>query len=293
MWPQYSRRPAPRLWILLLLSLLATLLLGALVLGRFYVRRPTAAGPEIVEEPYPKTHISPPELPLEPGVPRIALVIDDLGNRWNNEIVRGLLTLDVPLTLGIIPGLAYSERIAKAAHDQGELVIAHVPMQPLQGRVGLGVPVIHPGASLMEVETNLAPALHLPHAVGMNNHMGSAATQDPETMGYVVSVCRANGWFILDSITHASSVLYAQAQLAGIPAARRDIFLDHEHGAQSIRAELAAAERLARSHSRPIVVIGHPRPETWEVLSSEVPKMQRRGVKFVRLTEALQKTDDR
>ncbi|MFH0883769.1 MAG: divergent polysaccharide deacetylase family protein [bacterium] len=284
-----SRRPAPEIRPPLVLSVIATLLLVVTVAVRFSipVNLPTSNGPDIVEEPYPDTHIVPPE-PLErTDAPRIALVIDDLGNRWDNDIVRGLLTLDIPLTLGVIPGLVYSDRIAKAAHDHGELVIAHVPMKPLHGGVGLGIPVIYPKASRTQVEEALNSALRLPYAKGMNNHMGSAATQDLETMSLVARTCRTNGWFILDSITHASSVLYAVALQEGVPAARRDVFLDHEKGVTSIRAELAKAEQLARAHSRPIVVIGHPRPETWEVLHSEIPGMLARGVRFVPLTKAL------
>jgi polysaccharide deacetylase 2 family uncharacterized protein YibQ len=283
-----SRHPAPKIRLLIVLSGLATLLLAVMVSVLFYLRWMTSPNPEIVEEPYPDTPVVPSEPPGRTEVPRIVLVIDDLGNRWDNDIVRGLLTLDIPLTLGVIPGLVYSDRIAKAAHDHGELVIAHVPMKPLHGGVGLGIPVVNPEASNSQVEAAMNPALQLPYAVGMNNHMGSAATQDPETMSLVARICRANGWFILDSITHASSVLYAVALQEGVPAAHRDVFLDHEKGVTSIKAELAKAEQLARAHSRPIVVIGHPRPETWEVLHSEIPRMLARGVHFVPLTEALQ-----
>jgi uncharacterized protein len=157
--------------------------------------------------------------------------------------------------------------------------------------VGLGVPVINPDASRADVLDAMAPAMRLPYAIGMNNHMGSAATQDAETMRLVAQFCRAKGWFILDSITHASSVLYFVALQEGVPAARRDIFLDHEKGVSSIETELAEAERMARTLSRPIVVIGHPRPETWEVLQRDIPEMLRRGVHFVPLTDALHTTN--
>ena len=120
-----TRHPAPLIRFPVFLMVLATVFLALVVgfrLAEVFATRPVR---EIVEEPYPDTPTIVPEPSDRGAPPRIALVIDDLGNRWDNDVVRGLLTLDIPLTLGVIPGLDYSDRIAKAAHDHGETVIAH------------------------------------------------------------------------------------------------------------------------------------------------------------------------
>jgi polysaccharide deacetylase 2 family uncharacterized protein YibQ len=225
---------------------------------------------------------------LDPTLtPRIALVIDDLGNRYNDDVVQGLLALEIPITFGIIPGLRYSDRLAEAAHDRGHLVIAHVPMKPVQDRVGLGVPVLRPGMDHGEFQHALWFAFRLPHAVGLNNHMGSAATQDRELMQALSEECRQRGWFLLDSITHPRSVLYAEADAGDVDVLRRDIFLDHERGTSSVGSALKQAVWLARSLERPVVVIGHPRPDTWAVLRDNVGQLRSEGVQFVPLTTGL------
>lgn len=276
-----------------LLSILATLLLAALVLLRLNLF-PTDIFrgekiQEIVEEPYPIPEHTQRHRQLAPSLtPRIALVIDDLGNRWENEPVQGLLELDVPVTFGIIPGLKYSKRLAEAAHEAGDEVIVHLPMQPIAGEVGLGIPVLRPGMDVGEMNHTLWFSTRIPYAVGLNNHMGSAATQDTTLMRWLAGECGRRGWFLLDSITHAHSVLYAQARALGVPAVRRDIFLDHNRGEESVTAALLQAERLARSLERPVIVIGHPRPDTWAVLERELPNLRARGVRFVPLTNAVE-----
>ncbi|HOX25655.1 MAG TPA: divergent polysaccharide deacetylase family protein [Candidatus Krumholzibacteria bacterium] len=51
------------------------------------------------------------QLQARATTPVVALVIDDWGYR-NDDTTRGLLALDVPLTLSILPGLAHSRRFA-------------------------------------------------------------------------------------------------------------------------------------------------------------------------------------
>jgi len=302
--PTITYRRKPSLSALLFLTVLATLMMMSLVFLRLLPRieahktRELRKTSVIFEEAYPELPHVRASRPVEPSdahstAPRIALVIDDLGNRWNSEEVRGLLTLENPITFGVIPGLGYSNRIARAAHDNDKEVIAHVPMKPVRGDVGLGIPVINPGDGEEAILRKLAPAFELPHASGVNNHMGSLATSDRETMARLVRVLGGRGWFVLDSITLPSSVLYEEAVRAGLPATKRDVFLDHVMGRESVLSALKQAENLALALDRPVVVIGHPRPDTWAVLREQIPILENRGIRFVLLSEAVNSLNNR
>jgi polysaccharide deacetylase 2 family uncharacterized protein YibQ len=74
-----------------------------------------------------------------------------------------------------------------------------------------------------------------------------------------------SGLFVLDSVTHPASVLYEEAYAAGIPAVRRDIFLDDKPEKAAVLAHLHEATRRALS-GRQVIAIGHPRADTLAAL---------------------------
>ena len=72
----------------------------------------------------------------------------------------------------------------------------------------------------------------VPLATGVNNHMGSRATSEPETMLKVLQEVRKRGLDFVDSRTSPLSVGDGLAAQLGIPHAARDVFLDNnpDHG---------------------------------------------------------------
>ena len=309
MAPLPRRRLETRIDRLILLAsvvvLLEVLLLAAVWLGRVRVGPGRAAfpparggpilgypeaGPEL-DTPVPAESAPGRTTPPAPGRgPALALIIDDFGNQWNTQAVQGILSLDIPLTVAVLPNLWASRRIALRAGMNGKEVVLHLPMEPNHRVRPLEPEYLHGGMPSGEVRAFLnAAAASVPGAVGLNNHMGSAATQDSALMGEVARWCAEHGWYILDSITHPASVLYSAAVSAGVPAARRDIFLDHTDEEEAIREALSRAVRLARHRGTPVRVIGHPRPATWRVLRREVPRLTREeGVRWVLLSAAME-----
>jgi polysaccharide deacetylase 2 family uncharacterized protein YibQ len=105
----------------------------------------------------------------------------------------------------------------------------------------------------------------VPHAEGLNNHMGSRFTSRREDVRLFCEIVADAGLFVLDSVTHPASVLYEEAHAAGIPAARRDAFLDAKPGKAAALARLREASRLALQ-GKQVIVIGHPRAATLAAL---------------------------
>ncbi|MBD3167104.1 hypothetical protein GF324_10925 [bacterium] len=221
--------------------------------------------------------------------PTIALVIDDFGNQWDTEAVQGLLHWDHPLTVAVIPGLWASERCARKALEQGKEVILHLPMEPEDDEAPVETFMLRRGMGREDVETLLARGLTtVPGATGLNNHQGSAATADTTAMTALAEAAGARGWYLLDSVTSPKTVMRAMAEQWGIPAMSRDIFLDHTDDPDTIRAALRKAIERAKRTGGPVVVIGHPRRTTWNVLRETIQPGDH-DIRWVTLSEAIGK----
>ncbi len=222
--------------------------------------------------------------------PKIVLIIDDFGHQLYTEPVQGFLQIDIPLTVAVMPGLWASRQVAAEARKLGKEVILHLPMEPEHMPSGTRGPMIMTSMTRDEIFRVLdQTAREFPEAYGLSNHMGSLATQNPWTMKALTKWCNVRNWWVVDSITHPGSVLYAEALREGAPAIKRDIFLDHVDDPSTIRAALHRAVRAARRIQRPIIAIAHPRELTWEVLKEEIPRMKNNGVEFIPLSLALER----
>ena len=116
--------------------------------------------------------------------PTIAIVIDDWGNHLN-ETTRGLLKLDLPLTLSILPGLPFSRQVALKATPLALPAESTGPRADLRAeRLALGCPV---GLSLSGGGTATPPRrrrevmLHLP--MEPQGYPGVNPGRDPVLVG--------------------------------------------------------------------------------------------------------------
>lgn len=158
----------------------------------------------------------------------------------------------------------------------------------------LGYPAVSPGdgailTSMSNDEIRRAAVSgfrSIPHARGINNHMGSRATGDARVMREVLEAARELDAFFVDSRTTGRSVAGKLARDMKVPTISRDVFLDDTNDEQSIRRQLAELGELSRR--RGIAVgIGHLYPDTIRVLTEEVPRLQQKGFRFVFASEAV------
>ena len=224
--------------------------------------------------------------------PRLAVVIDDLGNRLADG--HRTVTLPGPVTCAFLPGTPHAPALAELAHRTGKEVILHQPMQSVAGQA------LGPGAITLDmtrpamVRTLRANLRALPHVAGMNNHMGSLITRHPGHMTWVAAALReaAPGLYFLDSRTSPRTVAERMAREVGVATTRRDVFLDNVRDPEAIRAQLwLAAERARRQGSA--VAIGHPYPETLEVLEAELPRLALAGIHLVPASRVVALRDGR
>jgi len=214
--------------------------------------------------------------------PVIAICMDDLG-----EDLAGTdkaMALPKEVALSFLPYADSTPFLAQAAARRGHLVLAHVPMQALNGS-DPGAMGLKPGMTAEEIARRLGWNLaRVPAAVGINNHEGSRFTADANALAPVMATLRARHLFFFDSRTGPQSAVASAARAAGVTTAARDIFLDDDQRAEAVSAEL---EMLAREAKRSgvAIAIGHPHDITLKLLATWLA--QDHGVTLVPLDEAI------
>ncbi len=205
--------------------------------------------------------------------PLLSLVIDDLGY----SLKQGKAAINLPgsHTYAILPGATYSQKLANLAADSGKETILHMPMQSLQSTAAHEPGALHESMDENQLLSSVQSMLsRFPRIAGINNHMGSHLTQHDFFMRPVMDSIRFYNprLYFLDSRTSARSVAYHQARAAGLKSTTRDVFLDADH--ENIEAiELQAQIWLTKSRERgSAIAIGHPHPNTLEVLQRVLPE---------------------
>ncbi|MGG4033815.1 divergent polysaccharide deacetylase family protein [Paenibacillus cisolokensis] len=217
---------------------------------------------------------------------RIALVIDDFGNGMSGT--KEMMALPVKFTVAVMPFMPTSKADAEEAHRLGHDVIVHMPMEPVRGKKEwLGPGAITTDLDDSEIRRRVEAAIdHIPHAIGMNNHMGSKATADERVMRIVLTVCKERGLIFLDSRTTEHSVIPKLAAEIGVPYAVNNVFLDNSYKPAYIAKQVNVLVRQLQSRSD-CVVIGHVGPPglyTSKVLRSSLPELQQTA-DFVKLPD--------
>lgn len=215
-----------------------------------------------------------PVIPPAPDtLPRIAIIIDDLGH--DRRIAEKFLDLPGPLTFSILPHLPHTRHVVKAARAKKWEVMVHLPMEPQEypsANPGLGVLLtsMTPDVLIDQLRKDLAA---IPGAVGVNNHMGSRFTSQSVAMNQVFSELKRQNLFFIDSLTSGDSVAREAARLYQVPFGQRQIFLDHHPNRRFIEKQIKLLQKIAQRHSL-AVGIGHPYQITWQVLSKAIPQLK-------------------
>ena len=244
-------------------------------------KKPDRPPPGPKAKPRPEAVPAPRPEPA-PALPRLALIIDDLGY-MQPELVTRLCSLPVAFSVAVLPYQEYTRESAEIAYRLGKEVMLHLPMEP----IGYPGPGRDPGPNAIlynlpeaEIRQRVRRALEeIPHRVGVNNHMGSRLTPDRARMGWVLQELKARKLFFVDSRTEKDSVAYDVAVELGIPSAQRKVFLDDDKAFPEMEKQWERAMKLAEKDGS-VLIIGHIYPETVEALEKLVPRAKGR-VRFL------------
>ena len=211
--------------------------------------------------------------------PRIAVVIDDLG--LDRAAFERVNRLPGPLTLSFLPYGTNAQAMLDDVRPVHEAML-HLPAEPLARTQDAGPDMLRVGPRA-EIEAALdANLAKLSGYAGLNNHTGSRFTGDEDAMRALLAALDARGLYFLDSLTTPTPVARRLGAAEGWRVAARDVFLDDDYagGEAAVRAQLEAAERIARATGE-AVVIGHPYRATVAALGPWLVTAQARGFELV------------
>ena len=233
---------------------------------------------------------SEPAVSPQNGEVLIAVVIDDIG--LSVPFTNQMATIGQPVTVSFLPYGASNKEQVNKLRNAGLEVMLHAPMMP-RVPADLAPVTLSPKMSKAEIQEKFKKMLERFEGTGMhgvNNHMGSAFTEDKAAMAAVMEVLQERGMYFLDSKTTSRSVGRAVSKEYGVPYVARDIFLDNERRYDYIMGQFKATERAARSKGYAIA-IGHPYQQTLQALKDWLKDVEKRGIKIVPLSDLVAKTN--
>jgi polysaccharide deacetylase 2 family uncharacterized protein YibQ len=227
-----------------------------------------------------------PRVQADSSPPRIAIIIDDLG--YEKLSGERAIHLPGPIACAILPDTPRATYLAETAYAGGKEVLLHLPLQAERDR-----DYIEPGSLLLDMSHKQFSSAFVgsfesvPHVIGVNSHRGSLLTRHPGHMAWLMEEIEKQGdLFFVDSYTTASSIALTVALERGVPAVRRDVFLDPDTIPGTVEREFARLKKLARQQGY-AVGIAHPYPTTLEYLERVLPELQEDGYELVKISELI------
>ena len=226
--------------------------------------------------------LSPKTLPLR----QVAIIIDDIGYDLNP--VKELLKINADLTFAILPLCPHTREAAEMFHQAHRETLLHLPMEPVS------YPREKPGNGALftdmndeelgfQLEKDIAA---VPYISGVNNHMGSKFMMDEKKLTLVFNKLKKNKLFFVDSRTSVDSKAFATAENVGLPIATRKIFLDNSHDYNEIYNNVINIVPQNGDVS-PVIIIGHPYPETIRAISDGLKVLRKKGVSIVPVSQLI------
>jgi hypothetical protein len=224
--------------------------------------------------------------PEKPSYPRLALIIDDGG--YNTDRFKKMLGMGKPMTFAILPNTPHAREAALLAHQDASEVMLHLPMEPKEEELySLEVDTVLTGMSPAKIQKILRDDLEqIPFVRGVNNHMGSKATEDPRVMQALMAALKKERLYFIDSHTSPQSLGPEAARKAGVAFWQNDRFLDREKNLEKIKKAIRLTMRKAKNEGK-AVAIGHPHPLTARAIREMIPEMEKEGIRLVFASEVV------
>ncbi len=217
---------------------------------------------------------------------KIAIIIDDWGQTTAN--CKYLKEIPEALAVSILPGLRHTKDVANCANLYHKVAMLHLPLEALHNYD------FYPSDYV--IKTTMSPELvsrildddlaQLPLIEGVNNHMGSKATEDRPLMSIIFKKIKGKGLFFVDSMTARNTVCAPLADEMGLAFGKRDVFLDNINTREAITKQIMVLAKRARRKGY-AVAIGHDRHLTMQVLKEAIPLLEKQGFQIVSIKELL------
>jgi hypothetical protein len=161
-------------------------------------------------------------------------------------------------------------------------------MQPQQEFKGSYRWIVLEGMSESEIKKLVREAIEdIPHARGLNNHMGSLITTQEKPMRAVLEVIKKENLYFVDSRSSHNSVAFSLARSMGVESARNDSFLDNEREIEYIKERFYSHLESLESGGGSVAIC-HSTLATAHAIKEIVSGLEKRKVQLVFVSEVVE-----
>lgn len=222
---------------------------------------------------------------LIPARPKLkaAIVIDDLAG--GNQGLEQMMAINRPLTMAVMPKRGTSRQTAELVYQKGFQVFLHLPMEPETGKAyWLGGGAIKCGMTPDQAAKQVIEDLEdVPHAIGMNNHIGSKITKRRDLMLGILRVAKSRNLIVLDSRTTEDTVIPIIAKELHMQILERSVFLDEINSVPHIQKQIRKLADCVKEKGSAVAIghVGITGKNTAGVLAEMVPWLEEQGIELV------------
>jgi len=219
-------------------------------------------------------------------IKQVAIIIDDIG--YDLVPVRELLKIDADITFAILPLCSHSREAAEMLHKANKETLLHLPMEPNS------YPKEKPGSGALFTDMNSEELIFqlekdlasVPYVSGVNNHMGSKLMADEDKLVLIFNNLKKKKMFFIDSRTTVKTKASAASEKVNIQMASRKVFLDNNRDYNEIYKILMDATQNSSDVS-PVIIIGHPHPETIRAIKDACQVLREKGILIVPVSKLI------
>ena len=214
---------------------------------------------------YGKVDDLPPPKPATPVVsdkPFVAIIIDDVAYEHHMKQIE---SLSIPVTPSIFPPSSEFRTTPRMAANASNYMI-HLPMEARSHPLYALPDTLTTQWTQAQIDNYIAKVRRwFPDALFINNHTGSAFTEDSEAMDRLYRSMQQHGFKFIDSRTTAQTTVPQIAQKYNQAYKRRDVFLDNKLDSDYIIGQIKETIKIAKENGS-AMAIGHPHQITLDTL---------------------------
>jgi polysaccharide deacetylase 2 family uncharacterized protein YibQ len=211
----------------------------------------------------------------------MAIVVEGFGDAFDSD-VWNFLNLDQPITLCVMAGSKYTQRIAEAAFANKHELLIQMPSGSRNGDTGAEAFQLSAELDAAQIRTRVRWAIRsVPGAGGL-----SAVSENEKVAAVLMDELKRAGIYFFDSQASTEGSTNSVAREKRIPNAHNNLFLDEIQQTPYISEQLNSLAGLAAQRGS-AVGMGHATEETFEVLQRQLSALEKKGFRFVGLSEVV------
>jgi hypothetical protein len=212
--------------------------------------------------------------------PKVALIFDNLGGSLKD--LKEIYTLNIPLSISVIPGFKFSRNIAYIGYRCGFSVLIHLPLEAddfFSFKKYKYRPISNT-LSRREIDSLLRYYLNFIRiAMGVNIHLNKKI-ENPSFWKQILKAIKRKKMIIIDSSTDSTLCICCLAKKEDLLCASTEGFLNSQ---TSLEEKLEELIKRAEDKGK-IIIIVYPRKDILKILKQKIPSIEER-VKFVNLRD--------